>query len=394
MPPTGTTSPTSPPPGGLTRVATIVDSLKARYPGQVVVVDAGDLIQGDPFATYFARVAPRDPNPVIEAMSLTGYDVATPGNHEFDWGLGRMRQAVVGCGISLRQRQHLHPAGRHPAVPALRGPAAGRGADRDHRLHHAGSGGVGPGPASGQAPGGPDSGRGGASHGAAPAGVGSGDCAGPQRDGWIRPPTTPPASGVRTWRRRWLRFRSRPDLVVWVTRTGRCGIQSSVACTSCSRGPMPGASPSPTWIWSGGERWRPVRMRASWSRLRSVVPSARLVQRLAPAHAAVLEWSDLALGEATGPMRAASARAGADPDSQLHQCGPAEADRCRPLGRVGVRPSGRLRQRHHPHAPGGRAVPLRQHAAGGAHQRGPAQGVPGAQRPVLSDRSGGADLDQ
>ena len=71
---------------GLTRVATLVDSLKARYPGQVVVVDAGDLIQGDPFATYFARIAPRDPNPVIEAMSLTGYDVATPGNHDFDWG--------------------------------------------------------------------------------------------------------------------------------------------------------------------------------------------------------------------------------------------------------------------------------------------------------------------
>jgi len=83
--------------GGLTRVATIVDSLKARYPGQVVVVDAGDLIQGDPFATYFARVAPRDPNPVIEAMGLTGYDVATLGNHDFDWGVGVMRQAVAGA---------------------------------------------------------------------------------------------------------------------------------------------------------------------------------------------------------------------------------------------------------------------------------------------------------
>ena len=84
-------------PGGLARVATIVDSLKALYPGEVVVVDAGDLLQGDPFATYFARVKPRDPNPLIEAMSLTGYDVATPGNHEFDWGLKVMRQAVAGA---------------------------------------------------------------------------------------------------------------------------------------------------------------------------------------------------------------------------------------------------------------------------------------------------------
>jgi len=82
-------------PGGLARVATIVDSLRARYPGQVVVADAGDLIQGDPFATYFGRVAPRDPNPIIEAMNVTGYDVATPGNHDFDWGVPGMRQTIA-----------------------------------------------------------------------------------------------------------------------------------------------------------------------------------------------------------------------------------------------------------------------------------------------------------
>src|SRR5688572_32053074 len=82
-------------PGGVARVATIVDSLKTRYPGQVVLIDAGDLIQGDAFATYFARVAPRDPNPVIEAMNLTGYDVATPGNHDFDWGLPVTRGAMA-----------------------------------------------------------------------------------------------------------------------------------------------------------------------------------------------------------------------------------------------------------------------------------------------------------
>ena len=35
-------------PGGMTRVATVVDSLRRRHPGQVVVVDAGDLLQGNP----------------------------------------------------------------------------------------------------------------------------------------------------------------------------------------------------------------------------------------------------------------------------------------------------------------------------------------------------------
>jgi 2',3'-cyclic-nucleotide 2'-phosphodiesterase / 3'-nucleotidase / 5'-nucleotidase len=81
--------------GGLARVATVVDSLRARYPGQVLLADAGDLLQGDPFASYFARVAPPGPSPVIEAMNLTGYDVATPGNHDFDWGLAALKQAVA-----------------------------------------------------------------------------------------------------------------------------------------------------------------------------------------------------------------------------------------------------------------------------------------------------------
>jgi 2',3'-cyclic-nucleotide 2'-phosphodiesterase (5'-nucleotidase family) len=83
-----------PAPNGVARVARIVDSIRARYPGQVILVDAGDLLQGDPFATYFARVAPREPHPVVEAMNLTGYDAATPGNHDFDWGVPFFRRAV------------------------------------------------------------------------------------------------------------------------------------------------------------------------------------------------------------------------------------------------------------------------------------------------------------
>lgn len=84
-------------PGGLVRAGTIVDSLRKQYPGQVVVVDAGDLLQGDPFAAYYARVAPRDPNPIVEAMNLVGYDVATLGNHDFNWGLPFLRRALAGA---------------------------------------------------------------------------------------------------------------------------------------------------------------------------------------------------------------------------------------------------------------------------------------------------------
>lgn len=82
-------------PGGLVRAATVIDSLRRRYPGRVVVVDAGDVIEGDPFADYYGRVAPREPNPVVEAMNLIGYDAATPGDHDFDYGLVPFGRAVA-----------------------------------------------------------------------------------------------------------------------------------------------------------------------------------------------------------------------------------------------------------------------------------------------------------
>jgi 2',3'-cyclic-nucleotide 2'-phosphodiesterase/3'-nucleotidase len=80
--------------GGLARVAPVVDSLRRRYPGQVVVLDAGDMLQGDPFASYHARVAPVTPNPIIEAMNLVGYDIATPGNHDYDFGVPALDRAL------------------------------------------------------------------------------------------------------------------------------------------------------------------------------------------------------------------------------------------------------------------------------------------------------------
>ncbi len=82
-------------PGGLTRVATVVDSLRRRFPGQVVVLDAGDLLQGNPYAAYHARPGRRGPNPIIEAMNLAGYDAATPGNHDFDWGVPELERALA-----------------------------------------------------------------------------------------------------------------------------------------------------------------------------------------------------------------------------------------------------------------------------------------------------------
>jgi 2',3'-cyclic-nucleotide 2'-phosphodiesterase/3'-nucleotidase len=84
-------------PGGLTRAAAVVDSLRERYPGQVLVVDAGDVLQGSPMAALYGGAAQRDPHPVIDAMNTLAYDAATPGERDFAFGADRFRQAVAGA---------------------------------------------------------------------------------------------------------------------------------------------------------------------------------------------------------------------------------------------------------------------------------------------------------
>lgn len=108
----------APHPGGLARAATVIDSLRRVHPGQVVVVDAGDLIQGDPFGAYFGMVDTRTPHPVLEAMNLAGYDVATPGNHEFNFGIETMRRALGSARFAYVSGNIVRLPGRRLEFPA------------------------------------------------------------------------------------------------------------------------------------------------------------------------------------------------------------------------------------------------------------------------------------
>ena len=56
-------------PGGLSRVATALETLRARYPNNLVLVDAGDLLQGNPFAAYFVRYDTRQPQPIFDTLN-------------------------------------------------------------------------------------------------------------------------------------------------------------------------------------------------------------------------------------------------------------------------------------------------------------------------------------
>lgn len=99
---------------GLARAATIVDSLRRAAPGRVVLLDAGDLLQGNSFTYVAARVAAADaPIPVVSAMNAMRYDAAAIGNHEFNYGLPYLRRAVHQASFPFLATNAYLPNGRH-----------------------------------------------------------------------------------------------------------------------------------------------------------------------------------------------------------------------------------------------------------------------------------------
>lgn len=59
----------------------VKENLAKKY--HVLLVDDGDAIQGEPVGTMTTGEA------IIDIMNAVGYDVAIPGNHEFDYGMDR-----------------------------------------------------------------------------------------------------------------------------------------------------------------------------------------------------------------------------------------------------------------------------------------------------------------
>jgi 2',3'-cyclic-nucleotide 2'-phosphodiesterase (5'-nucleotidase family) len=97
---------------GLARAATIVDSLRRAAPGRLILLDAGDLLQGNAFTYVAARVAPATtPHPVVAAMNAMRYDAAAIGNHEFNYGVPFLDRVIREARFPFLAANAYHPDG-------------------------------------------------------------------------------------------------------------------------------------------------------------------------------------------------------------------------------------------------------------------------------------------
>ena len=95
---------------GAARVAEVINGIRAaKGANNVLVVDAGDEMQGSLLSNLDKGV------PTIAVFNAMGYGVATFGNHDFDWG-----QTV----LNDRSTQQPTPLSRLTSSKTTRGTAA------------------------------------------------------------------------------------------------------------------------------------------------------------------------------------------------------------------------------------------------------------------------------
>jgi 2',3'-cyclic-nucleotide 2'-phosphodiesterase/3'-nucleotidase len=81
---------------GLLHLVIPLKNLRKKHP-ELILLDAGDTIQGDPSSFYFSHVAPETtrPLPVIEMMNWLRYDALTLGNHDFEPPTNILKQNIA-----------------------------------------------------------------------------------------------------------------------------------------------------------------------------------------------------------------------------------------------------------------------------------------------------------
>jgi 2',3'-cyclic-nucleotide 2'-phosphodiesterase / 3'-nucleotidase len=103
---------------GIAKVQTLIKAQRARLSGQpLLMLDAGDTIQGTPLSYYYAKVEPITAggiHPMATAMNLIGYDAAALGNHEFNYGIPLLRTYESQLNFPLLGANAVDPATKLP----------------------------------------------------------------------------------------------------------------------------------------------------------------------------------------------------------------------------------------------------------------------------------------
>ncbi len=102
---------------GLARTATLIRQARLEVEN-CLLFDNGDFLQGTPLSDLTAQAGSgwNRPHPAITAMNLLGYDAATLGNHEFNFGLRWLDQMLEDADFPVTSANAITRMGETPVT--------------------------------------------------------------------------------------------------------------------------------------------------------------------------------------------------------------------------------------------------------------------------------------
>ncbi len=103
---------------GVVMVSTLVKQERAADPN-LLLLDAGDTIQGTPLIYYYNTKKPAEPNPMAVVMNEMQYDAMTIGNHEYNYGQGVLDKFITEAQFPVMSANVRNTDGSDKYLPYL-----------------------------------------------------------------------------------------------------------------------------------------------------------------------------------------------------------------------------------------------------------------------------------
>lgn len=96
---------------GAAKVAAKLKELRAQAAGPVITIENGDFIQGSPLSYYLAKEK-SSAKELTKLINLMDYDVQVIGNHEFNYGIDYLKEAIESYHAPVLAANILNEAGQ------------------------------------------------------------------------------------------------------------------------------------------------------------------------------------------------------------------------------------------------------------------------------------------
>lgn len=88
-------------PGSLAKISTIINNARNEYGDNVILLDNGDILQGQPSSYYYNYVDTVSPHIVSQIFNYMKYDAGNIGNHDVETGINVMNRWISQCDMPI-----------------------------------------------------------------------------------------------------------------------------------------------------------------------------------------------------------------------------------------------------------------------------------------------------